>query len=150
MISVWRIVKPKYAHCAFDGEGSRLVGGRWNHEGTSVVYTSESLSLAALELFVQIEGSPTMPLVSIEVQISEKIIKTLNDLPQRWNAYPVATTSQDCGTKWVQENSSAVLKVPSVIIPSEFNYLLNPNHEDFKDIVIKDPKPFTFDARMFK
>jgi len=153
MISVWRIVKPKYANSAFDGEGARLMGGRWNHEGVSVVYTSESLALAALELFVQMDGPPSMALMSIEAQIPEKVsIETLdlNELPQKWNAYPVSTTSQECGSQWILQQQTAILKVPSVIIPNEFNYLVNHQHEDFKYVSIKEPVPFSFDARMWK
>lgn len=151
MIEVWRIVKKKYSTTAFDGEGARISGGRWNHDGVSMVYTSSTLSLAALELFVNLDGPPHMALVSIPAYIpKECIFNYTESLPAGWNAYPASNLSKDIGTHWIQQAKSAVLQVPSVIIPSEFNYLLNPNHLDFQKITIGSPSVFSFDPRMWK
>lgn len=151
MIESFRIVKSKYARTAFDGEGAKIYGGRWNHEGHAVVYTASSLALAALELFVQLDGPPVVSLVSISITIPNHVsIKTLNTLPKGWDTYPISVGTQDLGTEWLKEKKYAVLKVPSIIIHTEFNYLLNPNHDDFKDIKIGEAEDFTFDHRMWK
>lgn len=150
MIEVWRIVKQKYAASAFDGEGAKINGGRWNHDGISMVYTSSSLSLAALELFVNLDCPPQMHLVSIPAYLPEAcMMKYSIPLPEGWNSYPASNVTKDIGTRWIEHASSAVLQLPSVIIPSEFNYLLNPNHMDFKKITFGSPMPFSFDQRMW-
>ncbi len=151
MTSVWRIVKEKYADIAFDGEGARLYGGRWNHPGFPAVYCSETLALAALELFVQLDAAPNMSLVAIEASFSDEIsIETLEKPPKNWNHYPLSIETQNLGSEWIKEEKSTVLKVPSVIISREFNYILNPRHTDFNKIKIHKPTVFTFDARMYK
>lgn len=152
MISVWRLVKSEHVHTAFTGEGARLFGGRWNEVGTLMVYTSGSLSLSTLELFVNLDASPpsTMNLMSIEALIPKEIIIEAKDIPKEWNSIPVESASQNLGSQWVIENKSAVLKVPSAIIPNEYNYLLNPNHKDFQKIKIKDAEAFSIDNRMWK
>lgn len=150
MIEVWRIVKQKYTASAFDGEGARINGGRWNHDGISMVYTSSSLSLAALELFVNLDRPPHVHLVAIPAYLpKECVIKHSIPLPEGWNTYPASNMSKDIGTRWIENAASAVLQLPSVIIPSEFNYLLNPNHSDFKKITLGSPSVFSFDQRMW-
>lgn len=152
MITVYRIVKSEYNANAFDGEGARRYGGRWNEIGTAMVYTSESLSLASLELFVQLDLIPSnkMNFVSIKASLPQALIKTANDLPPNWMMNPIPLESQAFGSLWLNEKTSAVLKVPSILIPSEFNYLINPNHPDFRQIKIDSPIPFSFDFRMWK
>lgn len=151
MISIWRIVKEKHKAKAFDGEGAKQYGGRWNHPGFPVVYCSETLALAALELFVQLDLVSHMPLVAIEALIPEDIsIETSVNLPKNWTLYPVPTETQNYGGEWLQSERTAVLKIPSVIIPKEYNYLLNPRHSDFHKIKIKSESIFNYDARMQK
>ena len=151
MISIWRIVKAKHVLTAFDGEGASQYGGRWNHPGFPVVYCSGTLSLAALELFVQLDSASYMSLVAIEAQISDEIpIGLLEKLPKNWNQYPAPLEAQNCGREWIESERTVILKVPSVIIPREYNYILNPKHVDFNKIKIKPPTPFTFDSRMYK
>lgn len=149
---VWRICSRR--HAAFDGEGARRFGGRWNHRGTAIVYTSESLSLAALEYFVNLDSDlAPSGLVFISVEIPDGVAMErleIADLPKDWRLYPAPETLQDQGTAWVAKASSVVLAVPSVVIPEERNYLLNPAHPDFKRIVISPSKPFHFDPRMRK
>ena len=149
-LQIFRIVKAKHANTAFDGEGAKLFGGRWNHEGSPVVYASGSLALAALEMLVKWENFPNhVDFVSVTASLPSDItIQTLENLPTNWNVYPVPATTQECGTEWLKNQSSAVLKLPSVIIQTEFNYLLNPLHPDFKKIQIENPTPFSFDQRL--
>jgi RES domain-containing protein len=149
--SLWRIIQRKYAEEAFSGEGSAKYGGRWNQKGTAVVYCSESASLAQLEVLVRTQRTKDLALyVLIEARVAEELIETLRreDLPDDWNALPESNTTREMGTKWATEKRSAVLGVPSVVIPSELNFLLNPEHPDFSKIEIGTPKPVGWDPRL--
>jgi RES domain-containing protein len=151
-VRVWRICSRK--HRRFDGEGARRYGGRWNHTGASVVYTSGSLSLAVLELFVHVDID-TAPgdLVAIQVAIPDNLtIETvkIESLPRDWRRYPGPEALKDFGTAWAEKASTAILAVPSAVIPEERNYLLNPSHRDFKRIRLRKPVAFRFDPRMWK
>lgn len=149
---VWRICSRKYGR--FDGEGARQYGGRWNQTGTSVVYTSGSLSLAALELFVHVDiDSVPDELVAIQADIPDTLmIETvrIDSLPRNWRRYPGPEALKDIGTTWAKRVSTATLAVPSAVIPAERNYLLNPAHQDFKRIRLHKPTAFRFDVRMWK
>jgi RES domain-containing protein len=151
-VQVWRICSRQ--HQRFDGEGARRFGGRWNHVGTSVVYTSGSLSLAALELFVHLDIDVIPPnLVAIRAEVPDSLtIETVKiaSLPKNWRGYPAPEAVKDIGTTWAAKDSTAILAVPSAVIPEERNYLLNPTHADFKRIRVRRPVPFRFDPRMWK
>jgi RES domain-containing protein len=148
-------VRKKRLRDASTGEGARLGGGRWNHIGTPVIYVSESLSLAALETFVHftrrdIKLSRSLYSVYFEIPDSLKIEKlSIEKLPHEWRTSPPIDSTKAIGTKWVRELSSAVLKVPSAIIPEEYNFVLNPKHKDFDKIKIGEPQIFMFDERMW-
>jgi RES domain-containing protein len=137
---------------AFDGEGARRHGGRWNRPGIPVVYTSASLALAALEVFVNLERpQPPSDLVAIAADIPETLTISripLSELPANWGSYPPPAALADLGTRWARELKSPVLAVPSAVIPPELNYLLNPLHPQFKRIRVGDPEPFRFDPRL--
>lgn len=155
MLIVWRLLTARFAYpkeSAFSGEGARLYGGRWNQKGVSMVYTAGSQSLATLEMLVQDE-----PLRARYVMIPaafpsrlkiERI--TANDLPADWRSLSAREATQAIGTAWAKKNSSAVLAVPSAVIPSEFNYLLNPLHPSFSKIEIGEPQDFATDPRLIK
>jgi RES domain-containing protein len=151
-VRVWRICSRR--HHRFDGEGARLYGGRWNHAGTSVVYTSSSLSLAALELFVHVDVDiAPRELVAIAADVPDSMaVETVKveSLPKNWRRYPAPEALKDIGTAWAAKRSTAILAVPSAVIPEERNYLLNPAHREFKRIRISKPIPFRFDPRMWK
>ena len=150
----WRLVKEKFSSKAFDGEGARRAGGRWNHQGTVVVYVSESLALAALESFIHLGGAGRcISHVAIQVQIREDIeIDEISpeSLPSNWRKEPPPDSTKLIGTTWVKEAKTAIFRVPSVVVPTEYNYMLNPLHADFKQLVFSIPKPFHFDPRMWK
>lgn len=149
---VWRVCSKR--HQLFDGEGARQYGGRWNHAGTSVVYTSGSLSLAALELFVHVDiDIVSADLVAIQADLPDSLVienVRIESLPRDWRRYPAPEALKDVGTAWTAEGATAVLAVPSAVIPEERNYLLNPARRDFKRIRIHKPMPFHFDPRMWK
>lgn len=147
----WRIVKTKYATQAFDGEGARLYGGRWNSPGVKMIYTSESLALAALEMLTQFGKSDLLASYSrCAVHFDDSLITSLDRsfLPDNWRVYPAPPELQLLGDTWVARGTSVVLEVPSVLIETESNYLINPTHPDFGSLTIEDAEPFVFDARL--
>lgn len=141
---------------AFKGEGARLGGGRWNHAGTPVVYVSETLSLAALEMFVHFPRKDielARSLLAIPVEIPDSIVITYvsrEALSPDWRVSPPSRSTRDLGTEWARQGSSPVLRVPSAVIPEECNFVLNPNHADFVKIKIGKPQPFALDERVWK
>ncbi len=149
---IWRLCSRR--HRRFDGEGARLYGARWNHVGTSVIYTSGSLSLAALELLVHLEiDMVPADLVAIQANVPDSIpieVLKLPSLPENWRHYPAPESLKDIGTAWAARGSTAILAVPSAIIPEERNYLLDPKHRDMKRIRIHKPVSFHFDRRLWK
>jgi RES domain-containing protein len=148
--TIWRIVKAKHAANAFDGEGARLFGGRWNNPGTSVVYCSHSLALAALEIFVHLDQwQIDFELVAIPVTFPAKISNT-QLTSSELKALLKQQDMQTIGSEWASGKKSCVLRVPSAIIPQEENIILNPQHDDFKQIKIGAPQPFNFDERLTK
>ena len=148
----WRIVPAEKAATAFNGEGARLFGGRWNPEGIPMVYASEHQSLAALEVRVHIDKTSLRKRYkSISFHFDEKLMKVLpiGELPENWREEPPPRFLQSLGADWIKECRSVVLAVPSVIIPAERNYLLNPRHPNFRKIKIGPAVDFAFDQRLF-
>lgn len=139
-------------HSAFDGEGARSAGGRWNQAGTPLVYTSGTLALAALESLVHFDMAEAPDdLVSVDAEVPDSVgigEINLNDLPDNWRQYPAPEELARLGTGWVEGGTTAVLAVPSAVIPSERNYLINPAHRDFGRIRIGVPQLFVFDPRL--
>jgi RES domain-containing protein len=151
MATGWRIVKSRYASTAFDGEGARLYGGRWNSPGTRMVYTSSTVSLAVLEVLVHLQEASILSSYSlISASFNDVFVEHVDrsTLPDGWRTYPAPSELQHIGDEWVRSRSSAVLEVPSVIVERESNYLLNPTHPNFSSLVIGEPEPFTFDERL--
>jgi RES domain-containing protein len=147
----WRIAKASHAAAAFDGEGARLYGGRWNSPGTALVYTAESEALAALELLVHLRAPQLLAAyVSIPADFDEELVQSLAaaSLPSGWRRYPAPSALQQIGDRWVLEARSVVLRVPSAVVPRESNFLLNPLHRDFARVALGRPVPFEFDARL--
>ncbi len=149
----WRIMKSRYAVAAFDGEGARLYGGRWNSPGTRMVYTAQSQALAILEVLVHLEKVGLLlsyPLCAAD--FAEDLVEALDPeaLPENWRSYPSPSGLRVIGDSWIAQRTSAVLEVPSVIVDDESNYLINPAHPDFPSITIGEPRPFDFDVRLFR
>jgi RES domain-containing protein len=149
-IQAWRIVKEKLAATALDGEGAWLYGGRWNSPGTRVVYTSAALSLAALESLVHLNPPVKFRYVAIPLAFEEAWVENMAvaGLPPGWTEEPPPPSTRRIGDLWVKEARSAVLELPSVIVRTERNYLLNPAHPDFKKIKVGKAMPFAFDPRL--
>jgi RES domain-containing protein len=140
------------AYPAYDGEGARRVGGRWNSKGIRVLYMSENRSLAVLEILVHLSG--TLPdkyrlgVATIPHDVAVERIAD-EDLPDTWSTLNPAEqlVTRRLGDIWLEQQRSAVLSVPSVIV-GERNYVLNPAHPDFARIEFAEPEPFRFDLRL--
>lgn len=153
LMRAYRIVKIKRAATAFDGEGARRSGGRWNSVGTPLVYAASSIALACLEIQVHLDDPPLLPAYSvIGVEFEEHLMATLalDQLPPDWNALPAPPSCALIGDKWFQKAETPVLRVPSAVVPLEWNFLLNPRHADFGRIQIGETLPFGFDERLWK
>jgi RES domain-containing protein len=151
MPSAWRLVKTKHLSGAWDGESARALGGRWNSPGVPVVYASEHLSLALAEVLVHLTGSgPLAGYSAIPIEFEEKFVEVLDRkaLPPRWRAHPPPPAMRAIGDRFVAEGRHAFLRVPSVVIPQESNYVINPAHPDFAKSRIGEAIPFPFDERL--
>lgn len=135
-LQLYRIVKTKWKAHALDGEGARLFGGRWNSKGQACVYWVSSESLAQLEMLVHIQSSALLSNYTIfELSIEHSQVSKLNSYPDNWQDDPAPGDTAKLGDKWLHDNKTLALEVPSVIVPRESNYLLNPLHDDFEAIV---------------
>ncbi len=146
---IYRLCKESYA--TLDGYGAFLYGGRWNFPGKAVVYTAENRALAALEFLVGVEHHRALgTLLMLTIQVPDELAVNVVEetyLPAGWRAYPAAQTVTQTGDAWAGKGETCVLKVPSVHVPEEYNYLLNPRHPDISRVTITDKKIFRFDDR---
>lgn len=150
-MKLFRISREKYIR-DLSGEGARLLGGRWNPKGVPVIYTSTHESLAALETLVHspISNLPVdLKIVTLKIpgdlQIKEINRNGLHDL---WHEFPAPPFLKTIGEEWVKTGKYLGLMVPSAVIPSENNVLLNPRHEAAHKIIIEKVRPFRFDSRL--
>lgn len=142
MIVGWRLCRRP--HMALDGEGARRFGGRWNRRGRSVVYLAEHPALTVLEVRVHLD----LPLdllpedyVLTQVALPEESIGTIAALPDE---------PRDAGDAWLVGGETAVLRVPSVLVPHAWNLLLNPGHAAAAEARVAAEEPFRFDTRLWK
>jgi len=149
---VYRIIKPEFAASALTGEGARRYGGRWNPPGIGCVYTAGSRALAALELLVH--GGPELQRVEfllLEIELPDRLIETGLRPPPTWDELPAGAASQDFGANWLRQSlavAKAALAVPSILIPEETHYLLNPSHPAWRDVYIVKRRRFQLDPRL--
>jgi len=148
---VCRISKKAYAR-DLSGTGPRLYGGRWNPRGVSVIYTSETRALAALEFYMHLSHTAILPdfcIVSFKIPdgASRKEI-VLTDLPKNWRTYPAPPELATMGADWVRSGESLLLRVPSAIMPPECNILINPSHPEMKGVKILAVEKYVFEKRL--
>ena len=152
MLTVWRLVTARFTQTAFSGDGAKRYGGRWNRKGVPMVYTSGSQALAMLEMVVQ-DNSLRARYMVIPAEIPQRIaIERLfpDDLPPDWRDVAAREQLQAIGTAWARELRSAVMAVPSAVVPAELNYLLNPLHPAFSRIRIGEPEELVTDLRLLQ
>lgn len=153
MPTVWRIVKRRYVDSAFDEEGARKFGGRWNSPGVPLVYAAGSRALGLLEVLAGLGSVRPLPrYVLISATFDDSLLLPISPdhLPSGWRKSPPTPSTQRIGDTWAEEGRSAVLQVPSAIIPEEHNYLLNPAHPDFRRIQIGRAEEITIDSRLLR
>ena len=150
LFPAYRIVKKKQSNNAFDGEGARLFGGRWNSKGGACVYVAGSESLAILEVLVHTGARLISEQYRLfEVRVSEKDVLRLKELPDNWRAELPPLETAEIGDAWLDGSKSLALAVPSAVVPREWTYLLNPKHAGFNRLVKKSRSlPFEFDPRL--
>lgn len=151
---VFRIEREKYLETTLQGIGAALTEGyRWNSLNTYLVYTAESRALAILEVSVHLDLSEDLPndrfYVEIYIPDDIEILElSIEELPDNWDAKPPLLETQFIGDDFVAQKNAAVLKVPSAIVPPEFNYLINTNHPDAEKIKVISIQPLQFDSRL--
>lgn len=149
---VFRLSKSKFAN-DLSGKGAEKSGGRWNSKGIALVYTSESRALCTTEIAVHTPlGNLPLDYMLITIEIPEdvpihEIVTT--DIPANWKSFPHSHSTQEIGDNFVTECKYAVLKVPSVVVQGDFNFLINPAHEESSKIKILSIESFDFDERLF-
>lgn len=150
-IKVWRIVKEKHASDAFSGQGAYDNGGRWNFEGSYMVYTAASISLAVLEILVNgLDVAFANRYMQIYAEIDRADIEELKHLPSGWDCQPASNVTKIIGSDWINNEKSPVLRVPSVVVKEEFNYLINPMHPNVSRIKLGKPEKISIDPRLIK
>jgi RES domain-containing protein len=117
-----------------------------------VVYTSASLALATLETLVHVDRD-LLPAdrVQVEIDVPDDLAVLsveVGDLPKTWRSHPGPPRLQQIGDEWLEGVSAPVLRVPSAVIPTEVNYLLNPRHTDLARVTVASIAAFAYDARL--
>ncbi len=150
---VYRLCSKRHIDTAFSGEGARLYGGRWNAPGTPAIYTSEHLSLAVLENLVHLEAAQLpRDRIALAIDVPDDAIEVFptRQLPKNWRSRAAQKALVQVGQEWLRANKTLALKVPSAIVPSEHNLVLNPAHSRSAELSEKGRDPFSFDPRLFR
>ena len=148
---MWRLCAAKYGDSAFSGEGARLYGGRWSPRGVAVAYAAESRALAVVEVLANVDDAETLfdvAWVFVSAEVPPACIEKPSRFPASWRQFPHSSETQVVGAEWARAARSVALRLPSAVVPGEFNYLINPAHPDFKDVKIGRPVSFSFDPRL--
>ncbi len=148
---VYRITGKKYAH-DLSGIGAALNGGRWNRKGTPILYTGENKEIALLETVVNTPPMliPNLDLVTLEIPDDSIREVEVSQLPDNWADYPAPRVLAELTEEWIREGTSIALKVPSCIIPTTHNYILNCRHPEYARVRLIEQVDFPFDRRLVK
>ncbi len=149
---VYRLCKSKHA-ADLSGKGAEISGARWNSKGKAMLYTSQSIALCSTEIAVHTPlGNLPDDYVLMSIEIPDDSILEIqqSSLPSDWKFFPHPHSTQKIGDNFIAEEEYLVMKVPSVVVQGEFNYLLNPVHKDFQKVKILNTEPFSFDERLFR
>jgi len=136
------------AHPVWDGAGAALFGGRWNPPGVAVIYAAGSLALAMLERLVQRRNLGNTLLVRAEVPDDVAWEDLMSAPPAGWQALGSPETAA-AGGAWAAAGRTALLRVPSSLVPSEPNWLVNVKHPDAARIEVGPAEPLMWDPRLF-
>lgn len=146
---VYRITGNKYAG-DITGTGSAMYGGRWNKKGSPVLYTGENKEIALLETVVHTPPMlvPNLDILTLEIPDDSITEIEIDQLPKNWTDYPAPTILSEIAEKWIQEGKTIALKVPSCVIHSTYNYILNCRHSEYSKVKVISRKNFHFDSRL--
>jgi len=149
---VWRITQQRFAKSSLSGFGGLLASGRWHERGVPIVYASETPELAVLEALVHVPAElapPSWVLVAIDIDRRVRVdTVSMRSLPKDWQAFPAPDALRAIGMRWIQQARSAVLRVPSAVVPVSHNMLINPRHPDSKHLRVAAREPFPVDSRL--
>jgi RES domain-containing protein len=153
MPAVYRLIKTRHANTAFDGYGARTHGGRWNSKGGAACYASDSIALAVLEVLVHLRDTEILEsytLCTLELPDEEIMVLDPSALPEDWQGDPAPLSTAAIGDGWLAGGDGLALAIPSIIIPAQWNYLLNPAHPEYARLVAASQQcePFRFDGRL--
>ena len=149
--TIWRLTRKDYADEAFSGEGARRFGGRFNSPGMRAVYVAESLALALAETLVGLTDYEDLyRYVFFRVELDNSHIEALprEKLPEGWDARPPRAVSRQVGDTWLREGQHLALRVPSVVVPHSYNYVINPEHPAFDEIEVEGAEELPVDPRL--
>ncbi len=149
-MKVYRLSRSKYKN-DLEGAGAKLAGGRWNKIGTACVYTSESRSLAILEyaVNVELESIPKELVITVyEIPQEEFLVFEEPQLPKNWMEMPSPQLTKDFGSNFLEDPNILGIRIPSTVVPDEFNYIINPNSNKLSRVHIIEAKDFVFDIRI--
>ena len=148
---VYRISKCRYIN-DLSGQGAASFPGRLNGKGMHVLYTAATPSLALLESVVHISNIPALGycMITLDVPDVKMLEVSVNDLPEDWNTNPPAARLKEIGNAFLREGTFLALKIPSAIIPEEFNILFNPNHREFNQVKVLSNRSLSFDERLLR
>jgi RES domain-containing protein len=151
MAIFYRLVKTKFKHSAFSGDGAKTFGGRWNKKGTPCVYLGGSIALCVLETLVHLETAEDLANFTLfSIRVPDEQVAQLDPLPMGWDTVPVPADVLAVGNQWLESMSSLVLMVPSAIT-GELNALFNPLHPAAPSALKTiEERPYPLDARLFK
>ncbi len=139
--AIYRLLRKAYAQFSLDGEGSYRYGGRWSSPGTRLTYTSEHQSLAMLEYFVHLDANDAPPdLVLVTAEIPDDLASqsiAVDDLPSSWRRSPAPPNLPASEMNFMHRAKHCLLVVPSALAPHENNWLFNPQHPDFRRVVVQ-------------
>lgn len=146
---LYRIADDRYAD-DLNGTGGQFVSGRWHHRGTQILYLTEHVSLAMLEVLVH---SPSLPegrsLVTVSLPNNPSMLDVAIDtLPEGWQDWPYLEELADRTEDWLREGECWIMRVPSAPSSTEFNYLLNPRHPEHTSLKLVSIEPHPFDPRL--
>jgi RES domain-containing protein len=154
---IYRLSKKLHSAEPYSGEGGRFAAGRWNRLGTLMAYASGSRPMAFLEVLARIKANDLRNINRLYVMCPAEIpnqlvppVVPLDTLPRDWRAFPAPASTQEFGEQWIASRSSLVLTVPSALMPSESNYVINPLHHHFAKLRVLPSEPLSLEPRLLK
>jgi|SRR3569623_1380230 len=148
---IYRITSAAFARECLSGVGAALYGGRWNSKGTRLAYAAWSRSAAILEMLVHVGDRRNVPTdrVIVPLDVPDDGVDTLEVRPRGWDKLPYSPGVQRAGDTWARAGRQLALRVPSAIVPGEWNILINPLHARIGEVQVSKAEALVLDARLF-